>query len=105
MPCRPTAQRPREAERSASARVACASASGFDLDDGVEQRVEAGDLVQVEPDERRRGEAAVLEGQMDGVHGGLLELELLAAGAAASSGRQGHAQDGGDDLETQVNHC
>jgi hypothetical protein len=96
MPCRPTAQRPREAERSASARVACASASGFDLDDGVEQRVEAGDLVQVEPDERRRGEAAVLEALVDVVHGDLLELELeLLAG----SGRQGHAHDGGEDLE------
>jgi hypothetical protein len=74
-PCRPTAQRPREAER---VRV--------HLDDGVQQRVEAGDLVQVELDERRRGEAAVLETQVDGVHGTLLELELglLAAGAAAA---------------------
>ena len=78
------------------------------LDDGVQQRVEAGDLVQVELDERRRGEAAVLETQVDSVQGTLLELELglLAAGAAAAgSGRQGQAQDGGDELETQVNHC
>ena len=71
-----------------------------DLDDGVEQRVEAGDLVQVELDERRRGEAAVLEALVDGVHGGLLELELLAAGAAAGSSREGH--DSGEDPEAQV---
>lgn len=74
------------------------------LDDGAELRVEAGDLLQVEPGERRRREAAVPEALVDGVHGGLLELELLAAGAAGGSGRQGHAQDGGDDLDAQVNH-
>jgi hypothetical protein len=71
------------------------------LDDGAEQRVEAGYLVQVEPDERRRREAAAPEPQLDGVHGGLLELELAAAGGGGGEGR---AHDGGDDLETRVNH-
>jgi hypothetical protein len=35
------------------------------LDHGVEQRIEASDLAQVESDERRRGNAAVLEPQVD----------------------------------------
>jgi hypothetical protein len=48
-----------------------------DLDDGVQQRVEAADLVQVELDERLRGEAAVREAEVDGIQGGLLELEAV----------------------------
>jgi hypothetical protein len=40
---------------------------------------------------------------VDGVHGGFLELELLAAGAAAASGRQGHSHDSGEDPEAEVN--
>ena len=73
-----------------------------DLDDGTEQRVEAGDPVQVEPDERRRGDAAVPEAQLDGVHGGLLELER--AGAAGCQ-RQGQGHGGGEHLEARRSHA
>ncbi|BAS87973.1 Os04g0182850, partial [Oryza sativa Japonica Group] len=54
---------------------------GVDLDDGVEERVEAGDAVEVEADERRGGEAAVAEAELDGVDGGLMELEAERAAA------------------------
>lgn len=53
---------------------------GVDLDDGAEERVEAGDAVQVVPDERRGCQAAVAEALADGVEGGLLDLEAAAAG-------------------------
>jgi hypothetical protein len=47
----------------------------------VEERVEAGDAVEVEADERRGGEAAVAEAELDGVDGGLMELEAERAAA------------------------
>ncbi|BAS87988.1 Os04g0184250 [Oryza sativa Japonica Group] len=58
---------------------------GVDLDDGVEERVEAGDLVEVEADERRGGEAAVAEAELDGVDGGLVELEAGGGGDGGES--------------------
>jgi hypothetical protein len=65
------------------------------LDDGAEQRVEPPDLVQVEPDQRRGRQAPVPEPELDGVHGGLVELE--AAGGYGQDGceRSEEAQLGG----------
>jgi hypothetical protein len=48
---------------------------GVDLDHGVQQRVEAADLVQVEADQCRGSEAAVLEAELDAVDGCLFELK------------------------------
>jgi hypothetical protein len=50
----------------------------------VQERVEAADLVQVEADEGDGGQAAVAEAGVDGLHGGLVELEA-GAGAADQS--------------------
>jgi len=48
---------------------------GVDLNDSVQQWVQAGDLVEVVADERRRREATVLEANKDAVEGGLFELK------------------------------
>uniref|UniRef100_J3LVS5 Uncharacterized protein n=1 Tax=Oryza brachyantha TaxID=4533 RepID=J3LVS5_ORYBR len=81
---------------------------GVDLDDGVEERVEARDLVEVEADELHGGEGAVPEAELDGVDGGLVEVERgggRAAAAAERGGGRGESQDGRpSQLRRQLSH-
>ncbi|EEE60585.1 hypothetical protein OsJ_13964 [Oryza sativa Japonica Group] len=74
---------------------------GVDLDDGVEERVEAGDAVEVEEHELPGGEAAVVEAELDVVDGGLLDLEHSAT---VGGGVDEH--DGGEkqQLQTAARH-